>query len=86
MAVVGKGFAVLQTGRIQLAGFIALMGWAFVHLHYLATPGLRVTVFMQWAWTYVTGQRGARLIVPPRRVESRREADPTKQRGDGNEH
>ena len=71
MAVVGKGFAILQTGRLQLAGFIALMGWAFVHLHYLATPGLRATVFMQWAWTYVTGQRGSRLIVVPHREGSR---------------
>lgn len=78
MAVVGKGFAILQTGRLQLAGFIALMGWAFVHLHYLATPGLRVTVLMQWAWTYVTGQRGSRLIMNRYRVASREAAETPK--------
>jgi NADH dehydrogenase FAD-containing subunit len=74
MAVVGKGFAILQTGKIQLAGLIALMGWAFVHLHYLATPGLRATVFMQWAWTYLTGQRGSRLIMMTSRRVANREA------------
>ena len=77
MAVVGKGFAILQTGRLQLAGFIALMGWAFVHLHYLATPGLRATVLMQWAWTYVTGQRGSRIIMNRYRVASREAVETT---------
>ena len=52
MAVVGRGLAVLQTGRLRLSGF----------LPWLASS-LRVSVFVQWVWTYVTGQRGARLIV-----------------------
>jgi NADH:ubiquinone reductase (H+-translocating) len=63
MAVVGKGFAVLQSGQIHMAGYIAWLGWAFVHLRALAQPGMRMNVFVQWAWTYVTGQRGSRLIV-----------------------
>jgi NADH dehydrogenase FAD-containing subunit len=63
MAVVGKGFAVLQSGKIQLNGLGAWLVWAFIHLQFLATPGLRLSVFLQWIWTYVTGQRGARLIV-----------------------
>ena len=63
MAVVGKGFAVLQTGRLHLSGFLAWMAWAAVHLEFLAQSNLRVSVFLQWVWTYVTGQRGARLIV-----------------------
>jgi len=63
MAVVGKGFAVLQSGRIHMAGYIAWLGWALVHLSALAQPGLRLNVFVQWAWTYLTGQRGSRLIV-----------------------
>jgi NADH dehydrogenase len=68
MAVVGKGFAVMERGKIRLAGMIAWLAWAFVHLHFLATPSLRVTVFVQWVWTFVTGQRGSRLIVEPRRA------------------
>src|SRR5215472_11398546 len=63
MAVVGKGFAVLQSGKIEMSGFVAWLVWAFVHLWFLATPGLRLSVFLQWIWTYVTGKRGSRLIV-----------------------
>ena len=63
MAVVGKGFALLQSGKVQTSGFGAWLAWAFVHLQFLATSGLRLSVFLQWIWTYVTGQRGARIIV-----------------------
>jgi NADH dehydrogenase len=63
MAVVGKGFAVLQSGKVQLSGLAAWLTWAAVHLQFLATSSLRLGVFLQWIWTYVTGQRGDRLIV-----------------------
>lgn len=63
LAVVGKGFAVLQTGKVQVSGFGAWLTWAAVHLQFLATSSLRLTVFLQWVWMYVTGQRGDRLIV-----------------------
>jgi NADH dehydrogenase FAD-containing subunit len=63
MAVVGKGFAVLQSGKVQVSGFGAWLTWAAVHLQFLATSSLRLTVFLQWIWTYVTGQRGDQLIV-----------------------
>jgi NADH dehydrogenase FAD-containing subunit len=63
MAVVGKGFAVLQSGRFRLSGFLAWLAWAAVHLEFLGQSSLRVSVFVQWVWTYVTGQRGSRLIV-----------------------
>ena len=63
MAVVGKGFAVLQTGKVHISGFPAWVAWAGVHLQFLAQSSLRVSVFVQWVWTYVTGQRGSRLIV-----------------------
>ena len=63
MAVVGKGFAVLQSGKVQVSGFLAWLAWAAVHLQFLAQSSLRVSVFLQWVWTYMTGQRGSRLIV-----------------------
>lgn len=63
MAVVGKGFAVLQSGKIHISGFSAWLAWAAIHLQFLAQSNLRVSVFLQWVWTYVTGQRGSRLIV-----------------------
>ena len=63
LAVVGKGFAVLQSGRVHLKGLPAWLAWAAVHLQFLAQSNLRVSVFVQWVWTYLTGQRGSRLIV-----------------------
>jgi NADH dehydrogenase FAD-containing subunit len=63
LAVVGKGFAVLESGRVHFSGFAAWLVWVAVHLQFLAQSSLRVSVFVQWAWTYVTGQRGSRLIV-----------------------
>ncbi|PWT99474.1 MAG: FAD-dependent oxidoreductase [Terriglobia bacterium] len=63
MAVVGKGFAVLQSHQFRLSGFLAWLAWAGVHLQFLAQSNLRVSVFIQWVWTYLTGQRGSRLIV-----------------------
>jgi NADH dehydrogenase FAD-containing subunit len=69
MAVVGKGFALLQTGKVHISGFVAWLAWAAVHLEFLATSSLRVSVFVQWVWTYLTGQRGSRLIVNHHSVE-----------------
>ena len=70
MAVVGKGFAVLQSGKVQVSGFGAWLAWAAIHLQFLATSSLRLSVFLQWVWTYVTGQRGSRLIVDHHRSET----------------
>jgi NADH dehydrogenase len=77
MAVVGKGFAVLQAGKIQLSGFLAWLAWAAVHLEFLAQSSLRVSVFVQWVWTYVTGQRGSRLIVNHHGSQERKPAGKT---------
>jgi NADH dehydrogenase FAD-containing subunit len=78
MAVVGKGFAVLQSRKVHLSGFVAWLAWAAVHLQYLGQSSLRVSVFLQWIWTYLTGQRGSRLIVNPRVPESSRTASGTR--------
>jgi len=63
MAVVGKAFAILQTGDVHVSGFLAWLAWAAVHLQFLAQSNLRVSVFLQWVWTYLTRQRGSVLIV-----------------------
>jgi NADH dehydrogenase len=63
MAVVGQGYAVLEAGRLHLKGTAAWLAWLLVHVAFLARPGLRISVFLQWAWTFLTGQRGSRLIV-----------------------
>jgi NADH dehydrogenase FAD-containing subunit len=63
LAVVGAGFAVLQTGRVRLSGLLAWLAWAGIHLQFLATSGLRLSVLLQWIWSFVTRQTGVRLIV-----------------------
>jgi len=66
LAVVGKGFAVLQSGKVHMSGFAAWLVWAAIHLQFLAQSSLRVSVLVQWVWTYCTGQRGSRIIVKHR--------------------
>jgi NADH:ubiquinone reductase (H+-translocating) len=63
MAVVGQGYAVLQRGKLHIKGSIAWLAWMGVHIMFLAQPGLRLSVFLQWVWTFLTRQRGSRLIV-----------------------
>jgi NADH:ubiquinone reductase (H+-translocating) len=63
LAVVGKNFAVLESHKVKLSGFPAWVVWAGVHLQFLGQSSLRLSVLVQWAWTYVTGQRGSPLIV-----------------------
>jgi NADH:ubiquinone reductase (H+-translocating) len=62
MAVVGKNFAVLEAGRLRTSGFLTWLVWAVLHV--LALPQLqnRFRVQTQWFWSYLTGQRGSRLI------------------------
>jgi NADH:ubiquinone reductase (H+-translocating) len=63
MAVVGGGFAVLQTRKIKMTGLVAWLAWGLVHLQFLAQSSERVSVLLQWIWTVNTGERGSRLIV-----------------------
>src|SRR5262249_1830248 len=61
IVVVGKGYAILQSGKVRLHDLIAWLAWAFIHITFLAQLSLRISVFLQWAW--LTNQRGSRLIV-----------------------
>jgi NADH:ubiquinone reductase (H+-translocating) len=74
MAVIGRNFAILESGRAHLSGFIAWLAWAAIHIAFLPQAGNRLMVFTQWAWSYITKQGGARLILEPR-------ADPAKPLG-----
>jgi NADH dehydrogenase FAD-containing subunit len=66
LAVVGKGFAVLQSGRVMMSGVFAWLVWGLIHIQFLAESSLRFSVFFQWVWTYVSGKRGDRLIIEQR--------------------
>ena len=67
LAVVGKNFAVLQSGRVKMSGFFAWLVWALIHIQFLAENSLRFSVFFQWVWTYLSAKRGDRLIIEPRK-------------------
>ena len=62
MAVVGKNFAILESGRIRLSGFFTFWVWALLHVMSLPQLQNRRRVWTQWAWTYFTGQRSSRII------------------------
>jgi len=62
LAVLGRGAAIADLGRIRLSGFPAWLFWCFVHILYLIGFRNRFIVLFEWAWAYVTWQRGARLI------------------------
>jgi len=64
LAVVGRNFAVLQSAGVELSGFVAWLVWAVIHIQFLAEPSLRFSVFLQWIWTYISGKRAERLIIP----------------------
>jgi NADH dehydrogenase len=68
IAVVGKNFAVMESGRIRLAGFTAWLVWAFIHLMFLPQLQNRRRVQNQWFWSYLTGQRSSRLVAEPPRM------------------
>jgi len=63
LATIGRNAAVADLGpRFRFSGYPAWLLWLFVHLMYLVEFHNRLLVLFQWAWHYVTWNRGARLI------------------------
>jgi len=62
LATIGRAAAVADFGKIHISGFVAWLSWLFVHIFFLIGFRNRLLVFIQWAWSYVTYERGARLI------------------------
>ncbi|MGD2136245.1 MAG: NAD(P)/FAD-dependent oxidoreductase [Gemmatimonadales bacterium] len=62
LATIGRAAAVCDVRFLRLWGYPAWLVWLFVHLMYLVGFENRVLVFVQWAWSYVTRNRGTRLI------------------------
>ena len=63
MATIGRNKAVAQVGRMQFSGVIAWLMWLLVHILFLVEFRSRVGVLFEWAWAYVTWQRGSRVIL-----------------------
>jgi NADH:ubiquinone reductase (H+-translocating) len=62
LAVIGRGRAVADIWKLHFGGFMAWLIWTFVHIFFLIGFRNRVLVMIQWAWSYLTYGRGARLI------------------------
>jgi NADH:ubiquinone reductase (H+-translocating) len=62
LATIGRAAAVARFGKIHISGFIAWLGWLFIHIYFLIGFRNRLLVFFQWAWSYLTYERAARLI------------------------
>ena len=63
MATVGRNRAIMQSGKWKMSGRLAWLAWLLVHVYFLTGFKNRLFVVMQWAWSYITYRRGARLIV-----------------------
>ena len=63
MAMVGKNFAILESGKIRMSGFLAFLAWGTIHILFISARGNRLRVLTQWLWSYFTGQRGSRIIL-----------------------
>ena len=62
LAVIGRGHAVADIWKLHFAGFLAWIIWTFVHIFFLIGFRNRILVMIQWAWSYLTFGRGARII------------------------
>ena len=62
MAVIGRNAAVAWIKGMKFSGILAWLLWMFIHIMFLVEFDNKVQVFFSWAWSYVTWNRGARLI------------------------
>jgi NADH dehydrogenase len=62
LATIGRRAAVVELGHVQLKGFIGWVFWSAVHIYFLIGLRNRFVVAITWLWSYLTFQRGARLI------------------------
>ena len=62
MATIGRSAAVAKMGDLEISGFMAWMAWLFVHLIFLIGFRNKVSVLLQWLYSYLTYRRGSRII------------------------
>jgi NADH dehydrogenase len=62
LATIGRAAAVAQIGKIHISGYFAWLAWLFIHIMFLIGFRNRLIVLIQWAWSYLTYERGVRLI------------------------
>ena len=69
MATIGRSKAVAVIGKLEFSGLLAWLAWLVVHIYYLIGFKNRLLVMIQWAISYATFRKGARLIVGKRRED-----------------
>jgi NADH dehydrogenase len=62
LATIGRSRAVVQFGKLRLSGLPAWVLWSVAHVYFLIGFRNRFVVALNWAWSYITFQRGSRLI------------------------
>ncbi len=62
MATIGRSSAIAQFASVQFRGFFAWIAWLAIHLLFLVGMRNRISVFISWAWSYLSWQKGARII------------------------
>jgi len=62
LATIGRARAVAALGKLRLGGVVAWLAWLVIHIAYLIGFRNRFFVLASWAWTYLTYERGSRLI------------------------
>ncbi len=62
LATISRRAAVVQFGRLRLTGRIGWLFWSLAHIYFLIGARNRFNVALTWFWSYLTYQRGARLI------------------------
>ena len=72
MATVGKHRAVLQVGKHYMAGYIAWLGWMFIHLISILGMRNKINVLLNWTWNYITYSTSLRLLLRPKKFPERR--------------
>ncbi|UXI69118.1 NAD(P)/FAD-dependent oxidoreductase [Tahibacter amnicola] len=75
LATIGRWAAVADLGRVRLSGMVAWLFWLFIHILFLIGFRSRLIVLINWAWSYWTYQRHARIIVGTEPGETRPAAD-----------
>jgi len=62
MATIGRSKGIAQIGKLKLSGWPAWMAWLLVHLVFLVGFRNRLSVLIQWTYSYFTYKRGARIV------------------------
>lgn len=68
MAIIGRGKAVADLGKLQLHGFPVWIAWLVIHIAYLIEFQNKILVLIQWGWNYFRRNRAARLITGDNKI------------------